>query len=91
MTESLFCGELDFLISRPFCFVHADADVYPSTKDICEFFYPRLTPGGLIIFDDYGYSGAPGAKKAVDEYFKNQPDKVTVIPGGQAIVVKSTR
>ena len=50
---------------HPFCFVHADADVYPSTKAICEFFYPRLSPGGVIVFDDYGYKKATGTGQAI--------------------------
>jgi hypothetical protein len=29
--------------------------------------YPKLSPGGILIIDDYGYW--QGARKAVDEYF----------------------
>ncbi|MEP7242295.1 MAG: TylF/MycF/NovP-related O-methyltransferase [Gammaproteobacteria bacterium] len=46
-----------------------DTDWYESTKVELEVLYPRLTPGGILIIDDYGHWG--GARKAVDEYFAN--------------------
>ncbi len=44
-----------------------DTDWYASTKIELEVLYPRLSPGGIIILDDYGHWG--GARKAVDEFF----------------------
>ena len=44
-----------------------DTDYYDSTRHELEHLYPRLTPGGVLIVDDYGKLS--GATKAVDEYF----------------------
>ena len=44
-----------------------DTDWYRSTAHELEHLYPRLSPGGILIIDDYG--SFEGAKKAVDEYF----------------------
>jgi O-methyltransferase len=44
-----------------------DTDWYESTKIELEILYPRLSPGGVLIIDDYGHF--TGARKAVDEYF----------------------
>lgn len=44
-----------------------DTDWYESTKAEMEILYPRLSPGGVLILDDYGHW--TGARKAVDEYF----------------------
>lgn len=71
-----------------FCFVHADVDIYRSVLDCCRFFYPRLVPGGVIVFDDYGRNSCPGAKHAVDEFFANTPEQPVYVPTGQAFVVK---
>lgn len=50
-----------------------DTDWYESTRHELEHLYPRLTPGGILIIDDYGYW--KGARQAVDEYFsKVDPD-----------------
>jgi len=43
-----------------------DTDWYESTRHEMEHLYPRLSPGGILILDDYGHWG--GARKAVDEY-----------------------
>lgn len=44
-----------------------DTDWYASTKHELEHLVPRLSPGGVIIIDDYHYW--QGARKAADEYF----------------------
>lgn len=38
-----------------YAFVHIDTDLYQSALDCCEFFYPRLAAGGIMLFDDYGF------------------------------------
>jgi hypothetical protein len=48
-----------------------DTDWYESTRAELEALYPRLSPGGILILDDYGHWG--GAKKAVDEFFRDRP------------------
>lgn len=64
----------------PIAFVHADADQYQSTKDICETLGPLMVSGGIMLFDDY-YC-IPGCVKAVDECF---PRRKT-LPDGRAVV-----
>lgn len=44
-----------------------DTDWYASTKAELEALYPRVSDGGVLIVDDYGYW--TGARKATDEYF----------------------
>jgi len=61
-------------------FVHADADQYQSTKDICRIFKPLMVDGGMILFDDY--RGVESCIKAVDECFPNR----VVLPDGRALV-----
>ena len=43
-----------------------DTDWYESTRHEMEHLYPRLSRGGVLIIDDYGWWR--GARKAVDEY-----------------------
>lgn len=50
-----------------FRWVHIDVDLYQPVKECFAFFYPRLAPGGVMVFDDYGCAQFPGAKRAVDE------------------------
>ena len=48
-----------------------DTDWYESTLAELEILYPLLSPGGVLIVDDYGHWA--GARRAVDEYFADKP------------------
>ena len=48
-----------------------DTDFYVSTKYELDYFYNRVTPGGIVIIDDYGYWN--GARKATDEFLSDKP------------------
>lgn len=54
--------------TQGFAFVHLDADLYSSTKNGLEHFYPKMNKGGFIVVHDY--NAWPGARKAVDEFIK---------------------
>ena len=70
------------------CFAHVDVDIYRSIQDCCEFIYPRLAPSGFMIFDDYGFPTCPGARQAVDEFFRDKPEVPLVLPTGQSLVTR---
>jgi predicted O-methyltransferase YrrM len=72
---------------RTFSFVHIDVDIYEPTKDSIGFFWERLTPGGILICDDYGFVNCPGAKKAMDDFFSGV-SKIISLPTGQGMVIK---
>ncbi len=68
-------------------FAHVDVDIYHAVRDCCAFIYPRLLPGGFMVFDDYGFPSCPGARQAVDEFFRDKPEVPLVLPTGQAVVI----
>jgi predicted O-methyltransferase YrrM len=63
----LFPGTAAGLGESRFALVHVDADLYESTRDALEFFWPRLVPGGVMVFDDLGWKNCPGVDKALHE------------------------
>ncbi len=70
-----------------FSFVHIDVDLYQPTYDSAKFFYERLSPGGIILCDDYGFLTCPGARKAMDEYFADR-EPVVMMTTGQGLVIR---
>jgi O-methyltransferase len=46
---------------------HVDVDVYESAKDVVKWVWPRLVPGGIVVFDDYGNQWCDGITTFVDE------------------------
>ncbi|NBP00443.1 MAG: hypothetical protein EBU90_10030 [Proteobacteria bacterium] len=59
--------------------VHIDVDVYESYKLILNWVQDKLVPGAILIFDDYSGAGCLGARKAVDEFFKDRTDYETFL------------
>jgi O-methyltransferase len=76
------------LEDRRFAFAHLDVDLYQSTLDCCRFFYPRMLPGGVMLFDEYGFAPARGERDAVDEFFADKRERPISLPTGQAFVMK---
>jgi len=70
-------------------FAHIDLDIYRAVLDSCEFLYPRMTRGGFMVFDDYGFASCPGARSAVDEFFANKPENPLCLSTGQALVFRN--
>ena len=70
-----------------FSFVHLDVDLYQSTLDCLEFFFPRMVKGGIIMTHDFHTNGV---KKAFGEYFKDKKIPQIELSSSQCLVVKST-
>ncbi len=71
---------------KTFSLVHLDVDTYKSTLQCLEFFYPRVSGGGVILSHDY--VSAPGVTKAFDEFFEGRPEPVIELSGRQCMVNK---
>lgn len=60
-----------------FALVHIDVDLYQSYRECLEFFYPRISPGGYIVFDEYDWTPTyPGAGPAINEHFADKPEQL---------------
>jgi len=73
---------------KKYSFVHVDVDIYQSVIDSCEYFYDRLNKGAVMLFDDYGFLSCPGAKEAVDGFFKEKKESPIYLETGQAFIIK---
>ena len=74
--------------SRTFAFVHLDVDIYQSTLDGLKYFYPRLSPGGMLVSHDYQFLPCAGVRKAFEEFFVDKPEPVIELWDTQCLVVK---
>lgn len=72
-----------------FALVNLDADLYKPTKAGLEYFYPRLSPGGVIFIHDYTHKW-PGIKRATDEFVSKIPETLVQVPDkdGTVMIVK---
>jgi O-methyltransferase len=74
---------------RRFAFVHIDVQQEQPTVDSLAFFYPRMNPGGIIVFDDYGFTTCPGARHGIDQFMAGKPEAIIELPIGCAFMVKA--
>ena len=60
--------------------LHLDMDLYEPTKVALENLYPLVSPGGIVLLDEYGMQDFEGESKAFDEYFGDNRPKIFKFP-----------
>jgi O-methyltransferase len=68
---------------------HIDVDVYDSAQGVFEWVLPRIPPGGIIVFDDYGFSGCEGVTSFVHELRLRDDICVIANVNGHAVIVNT--
>lgn len=71
-------------------FCHSDVDVYQSTRDIIDWVWPRLVPGGIMVFDDYGFSRTDGITRVVEEAGRRRDCAAIYNLNGHAVMIKTS-
>ncbi len=69
-----------------FSFVHLDVDLYQSTLESLQFFYPRMSVGAMLISHDYVEFAA--VRRAFDDYLRDSRQPVLELSGNQCLIVK---
>jgi hypothetical protein len=78
-----------YVKDKKFRFCHIDVDVYQSAKDIVEWIWTKLSIGGLLVFDDYGFKGCDGITKFVNEERNKKNCNVIHNLNGHGIIIKT--
>lgn len=76
------------IAGRSFRLCHIDVDVYNSARDVNEWVWPRLVPGGVVVYDDYGFEPCAGVTRYVNEQLGLKDRMVLHNLNGHAIVMK---
>jgi Macrocin-O-methyltransferase (TylF) len=73
-----------------FAFVQIDCDLYQPAKAALEYFYPRMSHGGLIVVHDLATGRWPGISQAVNEFLADKPESLVLMPdtSGSAAIVR---
>lgn len=69
-------------------FLHLDMNCSLPEVAAAEYFWPRLTPGGLILLDDYAYHGFRSQKLAMDAFANSKGVQILSLPTGQGLLLK---
>ena len=68
---------------------HIDVDVYSSSRDVMTWVWDRMVRGGVVVYDDYGFSLCEGITRYVNEQIMETDRIVLHNLNGHAIVVKT--
>ena len=71
-----------------FAMCHIDVDVYRSAKDAAEWLWPRVLPGGIVVFDDYGCATCDGIREYVHELGQRSDRIIVHNLNGHAVAIK---
>ncbi|PRQ06250.1 TylF/MycF/NovP-related O-methyltransferase [Enhygromyxa salina] len=82
---NLISPEFPFERVESIALMRIDCDFYTATKNTLERLYPKLQPGGSIIFDDYYLEGF-GERRAADEFRAQVGDDSPLVRVGQSAV-----
>ena len=69
-----------------FALVNLDADLYQPTRAALDFFYPRISPGGVIFVHDYNHRWE-GIRRAVDEFAEQSGEVPFLLPDADSTVL----
>jgi hypothetical protein len=50
--------------------------------------FERISPGGLLILDDYGWKNYPGQKESADRFARSKRHAILELPTGQGLLIK---
>lgn len=68
--------------------MHLDLNDVAAETGALEALFDRITPGGMLIFDDYGWKTYPGQKEAADAFARGKSHHILELPTGQGLLVK---
>lgn len=69
-------------------FLHIDLNCAPPEVAALEHFWPRLSPGGVVLLDDYAYWGYRQQKLAMDALAARLGACLCSLPTGQGLLVR---
>jgi O-methyltransferase len=69
-------------------YLHIDLNAAEPERLTLEFFWDRLVPGAMIVFDDYGWVACAAQKKAIDGLLQERGVEAMTLPTGQGLAMK---
>ncbi len=90
--EGIFPETARAIKEEQYSLVHIDADLYQSTIDALNYFYPKLASRGAIIIHDYNHNW-DGVQKAIEEFEQHIPEVFVELPDmyGSVILIRNSQ
>ena len=79
---------LPVLAARSVAFLHIDMNCAFPERATLEHFWPLLSPGAMVLFDDYAYLDNNRATEAIDSAAALLGARILSLPTGQGLIIK---
>jgi len=70
-------------------YLSVDLNNAPSEKAVIERLWDQLTPGAIVVIDDYGFVGFEPQYKVWNDFAKSKGQMVATLPTGQGLLIKA--
>ncbi len=74
--------------SEKVAFLSIDMNCVQPEIEALNFFWDKLVHGGVIVLDDYAYTGCEAQNAAHNEWASNKKIQILSLPTGQGLIVK---
>ena len=88
ITKGFVPQVLDVVSPEKISFLHVDMNNAPAEIGALERLFDRLSPGGVLVLDDYGWRAYREQKLAEDPWLAERGYEVLELPTGQGLVFK---
>jgi O-methyltransferase len=69
-------------------FLHMDMNSPRAETGALKILFDRVSPGGILIFDDYGWKHFQNHKEATDRFMAERDQVIMELPTGQGLMIK---
>ncbi len=80
---------LPMVEAQSICYLSLDMNSAEPEIAALSYFWPRLSPGALVVMDDYAFIGYNRQKRALDDFARQHKVSILGLATGQGIIVKS--
>jgi hypothetical protein len=88
VTKGIVPDVLHEIAPERIAFLHLDLNSPRAETGALEVLLDRVSPGGIIIFDDYGWKHFQNHKEATDRYMAERGQVIMELPTGQGLMIK---
>jgi len=88
VTKGVVPDVLHEIVPQRIAFLHLDMNSPRAEAAALELLLDRLTPGGIVVFDDYGWKHFQNHKEATDRWLAARGQVILELPTGQGLMIK---
>ena len=88
VTKGIVPDILHQIAPERIAFLHLDMNSPRAETGALEVLLDRVAPGGIVIFDDYGWKHFQNHKEATDKFVAERSQVILELPTGQGLMIK---